>query len=195
MNLKNHSRENLFSLHRITQHLQYRLVVPPTEGGGVTGAKYACTRMLGKWFRNLLIPALVISWQSYNSILCKLWQETRWSKLASVIRGKLSSSRTIKCSDEQGAMPNWRIPSSVISSQCDKLMNSSLGQHAESADKVASVIRTHSSKSSLSNKWQFLARAPNPVSVNWDTAAHSNVVRFGQAFAIAENGKKRFSTK
>ena len=26
-------------LHRMTQHLQYRLVVPPTEGGGVTGAK------------------------------------------------------------------------------------------------------------------------------------------------------------
>ena len=78
----------------------------------------------------------------------------------------------------------------MISSQWDKLINSSLGQQAESADKVASVIRTHSSKSSLSNKWQFLARAPNPVSVNWDTAAHSNVVRFGQAFAIAENGKK-----
>ena len=52
------------TLHRMTQHLQYRLVVPPTEGGGVTGAKYACTRMLGKWFRKRRIPALVINWQS-----------------------------------------------------------------------------------------------------------------------------------
>ena len=182
--IRNITADNL-SFHRMTQHLQYRLVVPPTDGGGVTGAKYACTRMLGKWFLNLLIPALVISWQSYNSILWRLWQETRWSKLASVIRGKLSSSKTIKCSDEHGAMPNWRIPSSVINSQWDKLINSSLGQQAESADKVASVMRTHSSKSNLSNKWQFRAKAPNPVSVNCDTAAHSNVVRFGHAFAIA----------
>jgi hypothetical protein len=52
------------------------------------------------------------------------------------------------------------------------------------------VIKTHSSKSSLSNKWQFLAKAPKPVSVNWDTAAHSNVVKLGQAFAIAKEKMK-----
>lgn len=34
----------------ISQHRQYRGRVPPVMGGGVAGAKYACTLMFGKWF-------------------------------------------------------------------------------------------------------------------------------------------------
>lgn len=34
--------------HRITQHRQYRCRDAPALGGGVTGAKYACTLMFGR---------------------------------------------------------------------------------------------------------------------------------------------------
>lgn len=40
----------LLSLHHSrTQQRQNLWRLPPTEGGGVTGAKYACTLMLGRW--------------------------------------------------------------------------------------------------------------------------------------------------
>lgn len=43
-------REGLLSLHHSrTQQRQNLWRLPPTEGGGVTGAKYACTLMLGRW--------------------------------------------------------------------------------------------------------------------------------------------------
>lgn len=35
--------------HSRTQQRQNLWRLPPTEGGGVTGAKYACTLMLGRW--------------------------------------------------------------------------------------------------------------------------------------------------
>ena len=80
------------------------------------------TFMLGKWDLNLLIPCLVMSWQSYltkeslacylsiplstdSSILWRLWQPVRWSRLVSVIRGQLSSSSTIKFSLAQADRP------------------------------------------------------------------------------------------
>lgn len=70
---------------------------------------------------SLLIPARVICWQSYSSILSRLWQLFRCSREASVIRGQLSSSITSKRSWAQAPLPKCRIPSSVISSQWDKL--------------------------------------------------------------------------
>lgn len=70
---------------------------------------------------SLLIPARVICWQSYSSILSRLWQLFRCSREASVIRGQLSSSITSKRSWAQAPFPKCRIPSSVISSQWDKL--------------------------------------------------------------------------
>lgn len=55
----------LLSLHHSrTQQRQNLWRLPPTEGGGVTGAKYACTLMLGRWVLSLLMPARVICWQS-----------------------------------------------------------------------------------------------------------------------------------
>lgn len=69
------------------------------------------------------IPARVISWQSYSSMRCRLWHEMRCSKEASVMRGQLSSSRTVKFSAAHGDVPRWRMPSSVMSSQWDRLCN------------------------------------------------------------------------
>lgn len=55
----------MLSLHHSrTQQRQNLWRLPPTEGGGVTGAKYACTLMLGRWVLSLLMPARVICWQS-----------------------------------------------------------------------------------------------------------------------------------
>lgn len=54
---------------------------------------------------------------------CRLWHEMRCSKEASVMRGQLSSSRTVKFSAAQGDVPRWRMPSSVMSSQWDRLCN------------------------------------------------------------------------
>lgn len=62
-----------------------------------------------------------MSWQSYNIILCKLWQLIRCSRDASVIRGQLSNSSTAKCSEAHVEVLRCLMPSSVISSQCDKL--------------------------------------------------------------------------
>lgn len=70
---------------------------------------------------SLLIPARVICWQSYSSILSRLWQLFRCSREASVIRGQLSNSITSRRSWAQAPFPRWRMPSSVISSQWDKL--------------------------------------------------------------------------
>lgn len=67
------------------------------------------------------IAALVIIWQSYNSIRCKLWHDTKCSNVWSVINGQLSNSKTDKLSAAQLPAANCRIPSSVINSQCDKV--------------------------------------------------------------------------
>ena len=45
----------------------------------------------------------------------------RCSKEVSVIKGQLSKSNRVKCSDAQGDVPKCLIPSSVINSQWDKL--------------------------------------------------------------------------
>lgn len=42
-------RGSLSLHHSRTQQRQNLWRLPPTEGGGVTGAKYACTLMLGRW--------------------------------------------------------------------------------------------------------------------------------------------------
>jgi hypothetical protein len=70
---------------------------------------------------SFLMAFLEINWQSYNSILWRLWHEVKCSKVASVIKGQLSNSRTDKLSAAQLPAASWRIPSSVISSQCDKV--------------------------------------------------------------------------
>lgn len=75
---------------------------------------------------SFLIPNLVINWQSYNSTRCRLWQEVRWSREASVTKGQLSSSNTVKFSAAQGDIERCLIPSSVISSQCDNVCNRTL---------------------------------------------------------------------
>lgn len=67
------------------------------------------------------IAARVIIWQSYNSIRCKLWHDTKCSSVWSVINGQLSSSNTDKLSAAQLPAANCRIPSSVINSQCDNV--------------------------------------------------------------------------
>ena len=168
--------------HRMVQHRQNLWRVPPWEGGGVTGAKYAWTLMLGSWLLNRRMPDRVISWQSYSSTRLRLWQETRWSREASVMSGRLSNSKTFRFSEAQGAMPSCRIPSSVMSSQWERLIDSRRGQHAARTARVASVIWTHSSRSIFSRLTQFLARARNPVSVNCETPEHSSVVRLWQWF-------------
>ena len=106
--------------------------------------------------------------------------------------GKLSNSRTLRCSEAQGARPNCRMPSSVMSSQCDRLIDSSRGQHALRILKVLSVMRTHSSKSIFSSKLQLRANALKPVSVNCETAAHSRVHNFGQQ---RERAKRAWSVR
>lgn len=51
----------------------------------------------------------------------RLWQLFRCSSEASVIRGQLSSSITSRRSWAQGPLPRCLMPSSVISSQWDRL--------------------------------------------------------------------------
>lgn len=70
-----------------------------------------------------LIPARVTCWQSYSSILSKLWQFSRCSRVTSVMRRQLSSSSTCSLSWPHVLLLRWRIPSSVINSQWDKLWN------------------------------------------------------------------------
>lgn len=50
-----------------------------------------------------------------------MWQEWRCSRAWSVMRGQLSSSRTERCSVEHAEVPRCRMPSSVISSQWERL--------------------------------------------------------------------------
>ena len=71
-------------------------------------------------------------------------------------------------------------------------MDSSLGQQALKTLKVLSVINTHSSRSIFSRRLQLRANAENPVSVNWETAAHSSVLSFGQHL---ERAKRDWSVK
>lgn len=66
--------------HSRMQQRQNLWRLPPTEGGGVTGAKYACTLMLGRWvwgegrkMGNLLTPQKKIG-ASLESIFH--WQQT-----------------------------------------------------------------------------------------------------------------------
>lgn len=70
-----------------------------------------------------LMPARVTCWQSYSSILSRLWQFSRCSRVTSVMRRQLSSSSTCSLSCPHVLLLRWRIPSSVISSQWDKLWN------------------------------------------------------------------------
>lgn len=145
--------------------------------------------MLGKWVRSLLIPARVICWQSYSSILSRLWQLFRCSSEASVISGQLSSSTTSRRSWAQVPLPRCRMPSSVISSQCDKLRTCRRGQWIDSCSNVLSVICTHSSRSIFSSSWQFLASVVKPTSVSWEQRATSSILSLAQfcpsAFSIA----------
>lgn len=78
---------------------------------------------------SLLMPALVMSWQSYSSIRCNPWQPIKCSSEESVMRGQLSSSMTWRCSVEQPLVPMWRMPSSVISSQWDNVWKREDKQH------------------------------------------------------------------
>lgn len=67
------------------------------------------------------IPARVISWQSYSSIRCRVWQPDKCSRAASDINGQLSNSRTVRNSAAPAPVPIWRTPSSVTISQCERL--------------------------------------------------------------------------
>lgn len=126
------------------------------------------------------MPARVICWQSYNSIRSRLWQLFKCSNDASVMRGQLSNSITSRRSWAQAPLPRWRIPSSVINSQWERLNTCSLGQCMESWIRVLSVICTHSSKSIFSSSWQFLARVVNPRSVSCEHRATSRILSRGQ---------------
>lgn len=98
----------------------WNLTLPPPHQ--IKCSSHSLSGVLISFFTlSLLIPARVICWQSYSSILSKLWQLFRCSREASVIKGQLSSSITSKRSCAQAPFPKWRIPSSVISSQWDKL--------------------------------------------------------------------------
>lgn len=165
------------SSQSISQHRQYRGRAPLVVGGGVVGAKYAWTVIFGKWFwnsvfvyeiigcvdeqteivltRNLLIAALVIIWQSYNSMRYKLWQDTKYSNVWSVIKGQLSNSRTDKLSAAQLPAANCLMPSSVMSSQWDNVWND--------------IKRTeYSGKYTKTPSWILNYHFILPISPNWD---------------------------
>lgn len=93
---------------------------------------------------------------------------------------QLSSSSTCSRSWPHVLLLRWRIPSSVINSQWDKLNACSLGQCIESCIKVLSVIKTHSSKSIFSSSWQFRAKRVKPASVSWEHLAASKIFSLGQ---------------
>lgn len=93
-----------------SQEESVRWVLPPEQ------AHTAPTRIL-------LIPARVTCWQSYSSILSRLWQFSRCSRVTSVMSRQLSSSSTCSRSWPHVLLLRWRIPSSVINSQWDKLWN------------------------------------------------------------------------
>jgi hypothetical protein len=96
---------------------RYNLILQPEN----LSLKLYCSKIKSTLSRR--IPARVMSWQSYSSMRWRLWHEMRCSREASVISGQLSSSRTVKFSAAQGDVPRWRMPSSVMSSQWDRLWN------------------------------------------------------------------------
>lgn len=59
-------RGSLSLHHSRTQQRQNLWRLPPTEGGGVTGAKYACTLMLGRWVCRRKRTACDKAWGSYK---------------------------------------------------------------------------------------------------------------------------------
>lgn len=59
-------RESLSLHHSRTQQRQNLWRLPPTEGGGVTGAKYACTLMLGRWVCGRKQTTCDTAWKSYK---------------------------------------------------------------------------------------------------------------------------------
>lgn len=67
------------------------------------------------------MPARVTCWQSYSSSRSKPRQFSRCSSAASVTRRQLSSSSTRSLSCPHVLLLRCRIPSSVMSSQWDKL--------------------------------------------------------------------------
>lgn len=67
------------------------------------------------------MPARVTCWQSYSSSRSKPRQFSRCSSAASVTRRQLSSSNTRSLSCPHVLLLRCRIPSSVMSSQWDKL--------------------------------------------------------------------------
>lgn len=61
-------RGSLSLHHSRTQQRQNLWRLPPTEGGGVTGAKYACTLMLGRWVCRSKQTTCDKAWGSYKSL-------------------------------------------------------------------------------------------------------------------------------
>lgn len=144
------------------------------------------------------MAAREMSWQSNSSIRCRLWHETKCSSVRSVIKGQLSSSSTERLSAAQLPEVKWRIPSSVISSQCERVYKtegetwisfynvtcfkwqltsfSRLGQPMAKWASVRSVIWLHSSRSIRSRYLQFRASAWKPISVKLRHPDTSNVL-------------------
>lgn len=166
--------------------------------------------ILGSWWVNLLfiilytnrtfsfrMAAREMSWQSNSSMRCRLWHETKCSSVRSVINGQLSSSSTERLSAAQLPEVKWRIPSSVISSQCERVYRteeeiwitffivtfmwqltsfSRLGQPMAKWASVRSVIWLHSSRSIRSRYLQFRPSAWKPISVKLRHPDTSNVL-------------------
>lgn len=68
-----------------------------------------------------LMPARVTCWQSYSSRRSRPRQCSRCSRATSVMRRQLSNSSTCSLSWPQELLLRCRIPSSVMSSQWDRL--------------------------------------------------------------------------
>lgn len=121
---------------------------------------------------NFRIAALDIIWQSNSSILCKLWQDTKCSNVRSVINGQLSNSRTDKLSAAQQPAASWRIPSSVISSQCDKVYSKIKAKTKKSYKRkcIENLQKKRLSErmpTSFSKLGQPVAKCANVKSVIW----------------------------
>lgn len=82
-----------------------------------------------------LMPARVTCWQSYSSSRSRPRQFSRCSRATSVMRRQLSNSSTRSLSWPQVLLLRCRIPSSVMSSQWDRLWN---------RETCADVCKTHS---------------------------------------------------
>jgi hypothetical protein len=94
----------------------------------------------GNLFSNLLIPLLVINWQSYNSTLVNPWHWYNCSNDKSVISGQLSNSNTCNDSFAQFDELISFIPSSVINSHRDSVKWRNDGQFKDKFCNVESVI-------------------------------------------------------